>query len=323
MIRDGAFDAAEDVMRGAFKDALLSGKVQRSGWGNTIRAAWGLLQESVLKGFSEPTSSAFGWGGQVASVIISPPIAKSHDDVVKWLIDHRYEANDWEIKQLGTDWVMRPVSADMNPNYTYGQISVGAGITAIVGTPSITGELSKGKYQTYDRGDAMVTERELRKALGIGLNEDLVVAVKKLKEASTFSEAMADTVKSLDHDRLVMRYSEHTTLLTTVAGTPRELAEQLAKLEESVGERVARDLLIAWQGVQAAANRAGVLSAFSKPSVNGSSNASHPFEIKVKSVAEKDNLTIPVAMVRMARLDPSGFHEYNNAVARGEHRATI
>ena len=234
-------------------------------------------------------------------------------DVAKaWMKDHRYVDADWTVTQKEDRVTVKPAAYKFNPSLplTYKYVALGDNIKAVVGMPDVGDFGGSTHHISNGKGDLdMVQEATLRRTLGIGPKEDIMATVTKLVETSKFSESMASTVKSLDHDRRIMRYEESTKALTTVTGTPRELAEKLAVIEEKHGEGEAKSMLASWQAVQSAAERAGVLSTFTVTDAKGTVTK-HPIEVQIEEMAKADKITIPEATAKFAQAKPKEWGTY-------------
>jgi len=303
---DTVIKRAEAIIDGAMMDALISGKVQRTGFGNTARGTWRAFRDLFMKGFGEQQPQET-LPGQVAAVVFRD---HTEDQVMKWLADHKYNKDVWTINASSNRVVARP--ADFAPSgLTYRYKNVEQGVDAIIGVPTqpTTYRAHTQRTQYHQEGDMdMVKETEVRNLLGISPQDDIVAAITKLKEQHTFSEAERTTLESLAHDRRVMKYRIHTDLLKAVTGKPEELAGELARIEEVHGEPEAKRMLSTWQGVQTVAEKAGVLSAFA--STEGDGTPQLEGAKIIADLAKERKISIPEATVAFSREQQAKFREY-------------
>ncbi len=113
-------------------------------------------------------------------------------------------------------------------------------------------------------GSSSMSTAETAKALGLSEWADekaILEEIAKLKVSSTAFAEQGVSIKSMETKILTSEYSAETAKLTHYPGKPEEMAIELVRIHQEIGESTAKDMLTAWQKTNGYAEQAGITKA--------------------------------------------------------------
>ena len=149
--------------------------------------------------------------------------------------------------------------------------------------------------------------------------------IKALQEKQDKSDQY---IAVLEHKEKVNKYLEYTRTWDGIEGTPEELAEELAVVEETFGTERATSLVQSYSRAQKTAVESGMLFSQGHGSrlqtvdadddEDNNDDNLDPYEAQVKKYAEDNKVTHQVALARVSSANPEKFQEYRIRLA--EHQ---